>query len=117
MSRLEEPSFNEPDNETTSQEKQPGAEPETGEPVNEDRTELEDATEKDNARIDEINKQIEKADAKHKSGGPLQEARKRNREDILKINAKKRAAGIPLIQPKKDGVWSKFRSLFGGKDE
>jgi hypothetical protein len=113
----EKPSFNESEQEV-SQEKQPNHELVMDESKNEEPLPVEDTTGKDNVRIGEIKSQIEESDAKHDRGLEHKlEATKKNREDIKRINALKRAAGEPVTQPKKESFWGGVKSFFGGKSE
>jgi hypothetical protein len=118
-SSLEQPSFSESEQEKHLSEKQEKPELKIEDSKKEEP--LEDTTEKDNARIGEIEKQIEESDVKHKSIyshdgiGLMHEASKRNREDIKRTNASKRAKGEPVIQPEKESFLGKVKLFFEGK--
>ncbi|MFA5831474.1 MAG: hypothetical protein WC878_06610 [Candidatus Paceibacterota bacterium] len=108
---LEQPSFSERKEEKDLTEKQTKPELATDDRKKEEL--IKDATERDNARIDEIKSQIEKMAPNTTDGiDHMLEATRRNREDIKRINALKRAAGEPVIQPEKENIWTKIRSFF-----
>jgi hypothetical protein len=115
---LEQSSFNEPNKEEDLQKKQT-----TSELVKEPKEGLApivDTTEKDKARVGEIKSQIEESYNKHDHDDGIDhmlEATKRNRENIKRINALKRAEGEPVTQQKTDNWLDKVKSFFGGKSE
>ena len=113
---LEHPSFSEPEQEESLQEKQ--IKPELArDPKNEEHVSI-DTTEKDEALIGEIKNKIEESSNKHDRGlEHMQLAVKKNREDIKRINYLKRAAGESVTQPKKDSLLGRVKSFFRGKSE